>query len=123
MTKVKRYDVESSIMRAYFLRYGYIALIFTSALVVYISGINKYFFLVPIGITITMSVHLIISAYFEMDHFICAFQNSHHSVMDPTVKYSKFELKKMKRDYYGIALIFIIFSLALILVLFEVILW
>ena len=103
--KQKKHDLEGSIQLAYFLKYGYIALIFISLIIVYFLNISKFYFFIPVGILVIDSTHHIVAAYLFGDHFICYMQSMSHSVMDPTIRYNIREIKKMKKDGYVIGFI------------------
>ena len=108
--KQKHYDVEGSIAAGWFLKYGYLILILLSAVVIFFLNISVYYYFLPVGFIFLMSLHTIIAAYLFQDHFICFSQLNHRYVMDPTIKYSNHEIKKMKKEAYIIGFLFLICS-------------
>lgn len=104
----KEYDVEGSIQLAYFLKYGYIVLLFVSFIIVYFLNVSKFYYFIPLGILLIDSIHHIVAAYLFRDHYVCYIQSMNHSVMDPTVKFDSREIKKMKKVGYSIGIISIV---------------
>ena len=110
----KTYNREASISRAYFLKYGYIGVIFVSSLILLLLGTDREFFLIPTGFIVLMSVHIILASHLFMDHYICLMQSMNHAVMDPTVRFDDLQKQRMTRTGYFIGGFFMLLSVTLI---------
>ena len=107
----KKYDAEGSIQLAYFLKYGYLVLLFVSFIIVYFLNVSKLYYFILVGLLFIDSIHHFVAAYLFRDYYVCYVQSMNHSVMDPTIKYDVLEIRNMKKVGYGIGIIALVMGL------------